>query len=345
MVLGVGTVQGLSNVSSKAAEWIGEDLADCNPLPDLRMNKDIGETLYAFVKNGEAFIVSQGFYGYHPDEDPNMTVGVVVKETGEILSIAYLDQKAQTPGFVDMISQSYLDEVYNGKTLNEVKNVDVVSGATVTSQAIEYAVQTALIYANEAYSFGVDQGMLDLEEIRSFYGGQGAIYTPVSTSYVVDSKKYGTVLFAAENEHTLAMKIQSSTKFNYKHSSDTGWPAAEPNPYIMLIAIDKSSEKVVESKVLVDGTKRKEFFVVPDEKIMNYSQVEITDETVFDDYKEGLVFELQDISFSTDVYGYTVITGTSVIYTGASDDGTFSSQLIRHCFQTAARFFCNYETQ
>ncbi len=166
-------------------------------------------------------------------------------------------------------------------------------------------------------------------------------YKAVESSYEVDAKKYGSVLFAAEDERTLVMKIQSSNKVNYKHSSDTGWPSAEPAPYVMLIAIDKAEKRVAQSSVLVDGTNRPEYFTVPEDRYAAYQTVVIEDETAFDAFTDGLVYDL-DVELSEDSMGMSVITGTSIIFTGVSDDGTFSAQLVRHCYQTAARYFMNY---
>ena len=68
--------------------------------------------------------------------------------------------------------------------------------------------------------------------------------------------------------------------------------------------------------------------------------VAITSENVFDTFRDGLV---TDLAFETEQTGEgPVIAGTSIVYTGASEDGTLSSQLVRNCFRTAAYFYSNY---
>lgn len=172
-----------------------------------------------------------------------------------------------------------------------------------------------------------------------------AKYSKITTNYVVDESTIGTVLYAAEGTaengtKVLAMKIKSSKNFNTKGFSSTGWEEAEPAAYTMIIVIDKSTNKVSKWSVLLDGTKKREYFVVPDKNINSYMTVAITSESVFDSFKDGLVLDL-DVKTSKASDGSTIITGTSIVYTGASEDGTLSGQLVRHCFRTAAYYYSN----
>jgi hypothetical protein len=79
---------------------------------------------------------------------------------------------------------------------------------------------------------------------------------------------------------------------------------------------------------------------VPEEKLAAYREVTIDSETAFDGFTGGLVTGRQ-FDVELDSSGVEVITGTSLIYTGATVQGTFSSQLIRNSFMTAARFYVN----
>ena len=80
---------------------------------------------------------------------------------------------------------------------------------------------------------------------------------------------------------------------NYEGTARTGWDSAEPNLFTMIIIINKDSNKVVAWKMVNDGTKRPEYFTVPEEKINSYMNVEITGQDVFDNFTEGLVYNLE----------------------------------------------------
>jgi len=183
----------------------------------------------------------------------------------------------------------------------------------------------------------------DLAELQAVIAGK---YTKIDTKYVVDAENIGTVLFAAEGtaddgSPVVAMKVKSARKFNTAGFSSTGWDEAEPSAYTMVIVVNKSTKKVVGWKVLVDGTKAKEYFVVPEKKINSYMTVAINSENAFDTYTDGLVLEL-DVKSDKSSDGSTIIAGTSIVFTGTSVDGTLSGQLVRNCFRTAAYFFSNY---
>lgn len=206
-------------------------------------------------------------------------------------------------------------------------------GTGTTTPAATTAATTAAPTANPA----------DVAELQAVVAGK---YTKINTKYVVDAENIGTVLFAAEGtaddgSPVVAMKVKSARKFNTAGFSSTGWDEAEPSAYTMVIVVNKSTKKVVGWKVLVDGTKAKEYFVVPEKKINSYMTVAINGENAFDTYTNGLVLEL-DVKFDKSSDGSTIIAGTSIVFTGTSVDGTLSGQLVRNCFRTAAYFFSNY---
>lgn len=180
-------------------------------------------------------------------------------------------------------------------------------------------------------------------ELNAVYAAK---YTRIASKYVVDESKIGTVLFAAEGTAAdgttvVAMKIKSAKYFNQAGFTSTGWDEAEPSAYTMAIVINKSTNKVIAWKVLVDGTKKKDYFTVPEKSINTYMTVAITSETAFDAFRDGLVLEINaPLSKASD--GSTIITGTSIVYTGASQDGSLSGQLVRLCFRTAAYYYSNY---
>ena len=302
-----------------------------------------GTVLSAAEQNGAAVIEAEGYYGYHMDEEPSMTVSVTIGEGCVITAASVTGAKAQTPGFDAMITQEYMDAAYVGKIADPLMESDVVSGATATCQAVRYAVQTAAYYAQNAMGIAADTSAADKAELSAVYPAE---YTTIVTDYEPDAKKVGSVLYAAEGvaadgTQVVAMKVKGSMKLAQGGSARHGWTAGTPNPFTMIIVIDKATNQVCAWEILVNGTKNKTYFEVPAEKIDAYKTVAITEETVFDAFLEGSVLTL-DVELGESADG-PVITGTSIVYTGKTKEGTFSSQMLRNCFRTAAALYCNYQ--
>lgn len=248
--------------------------------------------------------------------------------------------KAQTAGFAEQITQEYMDSAYVGRAADPQMEADVVSGATATSQAVRYAVQTAAYYAHSALGYVPDTNAEDKAELNEVYP---AAYETLVTDYK-PSKEIGSVLYAAlgtgENgEQVVGMKVKSALRFAYKGSAGTGWTASEPGAFTMIIVVDRATSQVTAWKILVDGTKRSNYFAVPEEKIDAYKTVVLSSETVFDEFMDGIVLTM-DYETEPSEDG-PVITGTSIVYTGKTEQGTFSSQLVRNCFRTAAALYCH----
>lgn len=315
-------------------------LADVNA--DFAKYEAYGAVISVTEQEKAAVIEAEGYFGYHMDENPSMTVSVTVGSDGVIQAASVTASKAQTQGFDAMITQEYMDAAYVGKAADPMMEADVVSGATATSQAVRYAVQTAAYYAQNALGYTADTYASDKAELNAVYP---AAYETIVTDYAPNKNEVGAVLYAAEGvtedgAQVVGMKVKSALRFAYKGSSGTGWTASEPSAFTMVIVVDKATSQVCAWEILVDGTKRSQYFKVPDEKIDQYKNVVIDHEEVFDEYMDGLVMNLEyELEESPDG---DVITGTSIVFTGKTQQGTFSSQLVRNCFRTAARMYCNY---
>lgn len=302
--------------------------------------EEYGAVLSAEVGDESAVIEAEGYYGYHMDENPSMTVRVEIGQDCVIRSAMVIASKAQTAGFDAMITQEYMDASYVGAIADPLMDVDAVAGATATAQAVRYAVQTAANYARQALGYEADTNAADNAELNAVYPAQ---YEAITTEYQPD-KSVGTLVYAAngtaeDGTEVLGLKVKSALKFAYKGSAGTGWTAAEPSAYTMAIIVDKATGKVCAWNVLVDGTKRSQYFKVPQEKIDCYMDVAIDSETVFDEYMDGLVLTLEYEKEASE--DGPMITGTTIVYTGATEQGTFSSQLVRNCFRTAAAAYIN----
>lgn len=172
-----------------------------------------------------------------------------------------------------------------------------------------------------------------------------AAYTAIETEYAPDEKELGLVLYAAEGvaadgAEVVGLVVRGSKKVSQKGSAGTGWDMAMPGATTMAIVVDKATNQVVAWSILVDGANQPEYFTVPEESIDTYMAVEILEETAFDEFTEGLVYERgYETEPSEDG---PVITGTTIVYTGTTEMGEFSAQIIRNCFRTAAYFYTNY---
>ncbi len=302
---------------------------------------EYGRVIAAETTENGVRIQAEGYYGYHMDLNPSMTVSVEIAPDGTILAASVVAAKDQTQGFDAMMTQEYMDKAYVGQIADPEMETDAVTGATVTSRAVRYAVQTAANYAQKEYGYVADTSAQEKAELNAVYP---AAYTTIQTDYQPD-KKIGTILYAADGvaadgTEVVAMKVKSATKVKQTGSPKTGWDASIPNPYTMIIVVNKADRHVCAWSVVTDGTRRAEYFTVPDEKINAYETVGITDETVFDSFMDGLVLTL-DVEYTTqESSDGPVITGTSIVYTGKTEQGTFSSQLVRNCFRAAAAMFC-----
>ena len=339
LVMGL-LVTGLTHLALGAGSAPGAAYGTA-PVADYATFGDYGVVLGVTEGSGDVTIVAEGRYGYHMDEDPAMTLSVAIDQTGTIGDIALVDARNQTQGFAEMITDDYLKGAYVGKPAAPTMEVDAYTGATVTSKAVLYAVQAAANYAQQVYGYVADTGGEDAAELNGVYPAQ---YTAVESSADIDAKKLGTVLYAArgtaaDGREVVAMKVQSGKRPKTEGSANTGWDAAVPGAFTMIIVVDEATDQVVEWSMVKDGTRRPEFFAIPAETIDAYREVTVSSPEAFDDFTGGLVFDLE-FDKEKDAEGYDVITGTSVVYTGATTQGTFSSQMIRLCFMTAARFYC-----
>lgn len=314
---------------------------------DFAAYEDYGRVIAAETTEQGTRIEAEGYYGYHMDASPSMTVAVEIAPDGMIVGAEVTGAKDQTPGFDAMITGEYLNSAYVGQAADPAMEVQAVSGATVTSRAVLYAVQTAAYYAQNALGYAADTDAADKAELSAVYP---AVYTALHPDELPDTKKIGTLLFAAEGTtaegtRVIAMKIKSATKVAQAGSARTGWDSSVPNPFTMIIVVDCASSQICAWSLVQDGTRNPEYFTVPDEKIDAYRGVVIEDAAVFDEFMEGIVLTL-DLDYTLeDTADGPVFTGTSIVYTGKTEQGTFSSQMVRNCFRTAAAIYCHLTAQ
>ena len=324
--------------------------------PEARAMEPLNEEFAVFDEFGRVEAVSLtengvliravGNYGVHMDLSPTVTMGVEISGDGLVTGVWMLDSFEQTEGFPEQITGDYLQEAYEGEFALPDMRISPVSGASATSRAVLYAVRTASYYAKNVYGYvseTLTQSLAELNEVLP------AEYAPVSSEYQPDPKKLGTVLFAgegrtADGRNVLAMKVEGAQSFNYEGAYRAPYDSAKPNPFVLIIVVDTDSREVLAYRVVEDGTRKTEFFTVPQEKLDAYLGAVIDSEEAFDSFTDGLVKDYDgDWEYTMDEYNRKAITGSSVIYTGTTADGTLSGQMVRNCYRTAARYLWNYQ--
>lgn len=113
--------------------------------PVLRCKNESGEIIGYIVQ-----CTSKGFGG-----PLNLIVGF--DKTGNVTGVRYADTPSETPGLgMKTTDKSFLDTWINVNS-DSVKEVDTISGATVSSSAFKQAVSLACMFANRAVT--MDGGM------------------------------------------------------------------------------------------------------------------------------------------------------------------------------------------
>lgn len=307
--------------------------------------EDIGEVVLAAKNERGYYLISRGYYGYHLDQNPYMEIGLFITPDGKITHAEKLGEKNQSEGFADFITAEYLASTYGGKNATTDFDLNPATGATATSKAVQYAVFAAANYLKKVHGVSPDTNDAEKAELNAVFAAE---YKTIESDYSVN-KNIGTVVYAAEGakdgKNVVALKVKGSRIVIANGASYQGWDSQIPNAYTMIIVIDKATNKIIAYSVVTDGTRRTEYFTVPESAHLAYQNVEISAATAFDTFDGGLVhpdYNTSDLYDGNLLIG-EVITGTSILFTGATTDGTFSSQLVRNCYRTAAYFYANYK--
>lgn len=115
---------------------------------------DIGKVNKVYLTLEGAYIEAEGYCGYHIEDDPKMIMGIGVTKDGKITSVTTIKKVEQTAAYAADVNSEYLDKTYPGEKIDEKMEVAPVSGATLTSNAVLYAVQAASYYAINQLGFG-----------------------------------------------------------------------------------------------------------------------------------------------------------------------------------------------
>ena len=66
------------------------------------------------------------------------------------------------------------------------------------------------------------------------------------------------------------MKVEGAQSFNYAGAYRAPYDSAKPNPFVLIIVADTDSREVLAYRVVEDGTRKTEYFTVPQEKLDAY---------------------------------------------------------------------------
>ena len=81
-------------------------------------------------------------------------IPIGITKEGKITSVTIVKKVEQTAAYAAEVNSDYLDKTYPGEKAEEDIEVAPVSGATLTSKAVMFAVQAASNYAKNQLGFG-----------------------------------------------------------------------------------------------------------------------------------------------------------------------------------------------
>ncbi|MEG1528424.1 MAG: FMN-binding protein [Clostridia bacterium] len=314
---------------------------------DLTYNTYLGQIQQVYKVEQGYYLVARANYGIHKELRPYVEIGIGITNNGVIGGTQILSSSGQSQGYIEKITPDYLSKAYDNMPCQPELETSLVTGATVTSNAVLYAVRTATTYLSKTYGIEQDTSQEQKETLMSLFN---ATYTTIDQNIDIFEGKaqLGTVIYSASGVTTQGQKvvgaiIRNRAKLNLINTAGghVEWDDSQtPNPYTLVIIVDISTKKVIACSFLVEGNKKPQF-VISQELLNVYKQVVINSPTAYDNFENGLIKNLDvELVYSPENNGY-IIAGTSTIYSGATKDGTFSSQFVRLCFKILARYYCS----
>ncbi len=264
-------------------------------------------------------------YGTEFYEDPVMDVYVGLDKEGLITGVVIGDTKDHTASFLGLITQEALDAAYIGRLASSTLTADAVSGATFSSDAALYGVQTACYYAANVFRLGEREVQdIQLKKLAQALPGEYE-KLDVDPAFVSDT---GTVQYAArgvDSEGNALYAIVTQAIFTPKNPENN---MAMPTYQIFIRASDRA---VCHANMLAGHFY--EAFPMTDEKLAAYYGIPLRTGEEFDFFAEGLI---------SDAPEYVLTSATNAFAdtrTGATPEGNDTSLSVRNCFITAAQYF------
>ena len=264
-------------------------------------------------------------YGTEFYEEPVMDVFTGIDKQGQITGVAVGTSKDHTPAFLGMVTQEKLDAVYLGRLASSTLTADAVTGATFSSDAVLYGVQTACWYAANVYRLGEREVQdIQLKKLASIVPGTYE-KLDVDLTFICDE---GSVQYAARGTD------ESGNAF-YAVITQAAYTPSNPDNNMAMptyqIWISAGDGKVFMANMLAGHFY--EAFPMPADKLAAYYGIPLASGEEYDFFADGLV---------TDAEEYTLTSATQAFpdtKTGATAEGNDTSLSVRNCFITAARYY------
>lgn len=283
--------------------------------------------LLAIWKSGEGYAFhAKIHYGADYYEAPYMQVYVGMDMTGAITGVVIGEYVDHTQAFVDMVTSDYLAAAYVGQTASPSYVTDSVSGATFTSETIQYAVRLCSRYAQAVLRL-LKEEMQDVQMKKLALAVPGT-YEKLELDAGFKSAA-GEVLYAAKGT---AEDGCAFTALVVKSGFVPTNPANNMTLPTYQIFIDADTHEIFHAEMLTGQFY--EGFEMPKLKLESYYGVPITDADVFDDWMHGLNTDAPEIIL-------TSATGSfEDTLTGATPQGNDTTLSVRDCFIAAAQYYC-----
>ncbi len=283
-------------------------------------------TVLAVWKAGAGYVfLAEVHYGTEFYEDPMLKVYVGIDKQGLITGVALGETVDHTPSFLGMVTQEYLNETYVGQTASSTLTVDAVTGATFSSDAILYGVQTACYYAANVYRLGEREVQdIQLKKLAAVVPGEYE-KLEVDPSFACEQ---GRVLYAARGTDAEGRAFHAVI-------AEAAFTPSDPNnnmamPVYQIWFLD--GDHTVFMANMLSGHFY-EAFPMDADKLAAYFGMPLETGAEFDSFAGGLI---------TDADEYVLTSATKAFpdtATGATVDGNDTSLSVRNCFITAARYY------
>lgn len=267
------------------------------------------------------------YYGAEYYEAPYMQVYVGMDKEGKITGVRIGEYMDHTQSFVDLVTPEYLDAAYTGQMASVSYVTDGVSGATFTSDTVQYAVRLCSRYA---------QAVLRLlkEEAQDVQMKKLALVLPGAYEKLeldaAFASEAGTVQYAAKGT---AEDGRTFVALVVKSGFVPGNPANNMTLPTYQIWIDAATHEIFLADMLTGQFY--EGFEMPKDKLESYYGVALESADVFDSWMLGLNTSAPEIVL-------TSATGSfEDTLTGATPQGNDTTLSVRACFIAAAQYYCS----
>lgn len=288
----------------------------------------VDNELLAIWKSDEGYAFhAKIHHGAEYYEAPYMQVYVGMDKEGKITGVQLGEYVDHTPSFVDLVTPEYLAYAYVGQTASVSYVTDGVSGATFTSDTVQYAVRLCSRYAQAVLRLLKEEAQdVQMKKLALVVPGT---YEKLELDAAFESAA-GTVQYAAKGT---TGDGRAFTALVVRSGFVPGNPANNMTLPTYQIWIDAATHEIFMADMLTGQFY--EGFEMPQDKLESYYGVALESADVFDSYMLGLNTSAPEIVL-------TSATGSfEDTLTGATPQGNDTTLSVRACFIAAAQYYCS----